>query len=310
MKTVKLNFRLSLRVGLFIAVSIIAASGIAHANNDVSNDVGKVDNEFRLEKKPQWEAGLAGGYVNGFDYPASRDPNVAQIVLPFFIYRSPLFRLGARGGVSAVAVEEPRLKVDLSFGGALNAESEGNSAREGLPDLDVLFEFGPRLSYRILNRYWSNGSRTELSWESKLRAVVSTDFESANARGWIALTGLRFAQRDVLGGTFDFIANLEVTAASQRFQDYLYQVDAAFATADRPVFDAKGGYLETNLFAGAAVRPVKNVRMFAGVAFGFFGGAANARSTLHETNSSTGFALGMLWTPFKSKRTISVNETE
>ena len=132
--------------------------------------------DFSLETKPVWEAGLGAGFFRGTDYPGSEDPNVAQIALPYFIYRSRIFRVGD-GGVGAVAIEEPRLKLDVSFGGSLNAESESDSVRSGMPDLDLLFEFGPRLQYKLFKRTWSGGSQSELTVDTKIRAVIGTDFE-------------------------------------------------------------------------------------------------------------------------------------
>ena len=75
-------------------------------------------------RKPRWELGVGGGVFSGFDYPASDDPNRRAIALPFFIYRSPVFRVGG-GGLRAVAIERPRVRLDLSIGRLAERELRG-----------------------------------------------------------------------------------------------------------------------------------------------------------------------------------------
>lgn len=277
------------------AVSLVSSTTNSLAQSD----------EFELERKPVWEVGLAGAYFSGVDYPGSSDPNSFQAVLPFFIYRSKLFRVGD-GGVGAIAVEEPRLKVDVSFGGSLNAESETDSVRAGMPDLDLLFEFGPRVQYKLYKHIGSNGSETEITLDGKLRAVIGTDFESIRAQGFIVGSGIDLVQRAVVGSPLDFIISADITFADQRYHDNLYSVPSEFATANREAYTAKPGYVETSTFLGFAFQATANLRLFTGVVLGSQTNSANERSPLFETDSSTQYAAGVVWTAYRSKRTIDV----
>lgn len=264
-------------------------------------------NEFSLEKKPRWEAGLGAGFINSFDYPGSRDPNNAEFVLPFFIYRSRVFRVGDGGGVGAVAVEEPRLQIDVSFGGSLNADSEPGSVRDGFPDLDLLFELGPRLQYKLFSKQWANGSSSELAWDSKVRAVIATDFKGVRAQGFVFASGFAFRQRSVFGSDkLDLILNTDITFADQRYNDYLYTVPAELITPQRERYEAQPGYLESRLFLGLAIKPIKSLRVFTGLAAFNYANSANEDSPLFETTTSTQFALGIVWSALRSKRTIDV----
>jgi len=267
--------------------------------------LGQSDN-FSLEKKPRWEVGLGVGYLSSFDYPGSNDPNVAQFGLPFFIYRGRLFRVGDGGGVGAVAVEEPRLQLNVSLGGSLNAESEPDSVRAGFPDLDLLFEFGPRLQYKMFARQWANGSSSELTLDSKVRAVIATDFKSVRAQGFVFATGLAFRQRAIAGEKVDFIVNTDISFADQRYNDYFYTVPSQYVTEQRERYEAKPGYLESRLFIGLAIRPIKSVRIFTGVAAFSYANSANENSPLFETTSSTQYAIGVVWSAWSSKQTIDV----
>lgn len=261
--------------------------------------------EFSLEKKPVWEVGLGYGYIDSVDYPGSKDPNIAQLGLPFFIYRSPILRVGD-GGVGAVAVEEPRLQLDVSLGGALNAESEPGSVREGFPDLDLLIELGPRLQYKLVDRQWDNGTSSEITWDSEFRAVLATDFKGIRAQGFVIGSGLAFRQRAIAGDKIDFILNADISFADQRYNDYLYSVPTEFVTDQRERYEAKAGYVESRLFLGLAIRPIESLRIFTGVAAFNYANSANRNSPLFETNTSTQYAVGIVWSAFRSERTIDV----
>lgn len=248
-----------------------------------------------VTRRPSWEFGVGGGYFSGFDYPASKDENQRLIALPFFIYRTPVFRLGG-GGVRAVAIERPRVKLDLSIGGSLNASSDGEGVREGLPDLDFLFEIGPQLEVRLFDRTMQGGGRLQGRFTSELRAVFATNFKNVSSQGLVAELGFGVNYGNVRGSGIDLITALDVSFANEKLQDYFYEVDPEFVTDSRAAFDAKGGYLETKLFAGFGIRPLRNVRVFTGVFTGLFEGARNQDSPLFETTTQTGFALGIVWT--------------
>ncbi len=255
--------------------------------------------------KPRWEFGVGGGFSSGFDYPASSETSNRGIALPFFIYRSSIFRAGD-GGVRAVAIEKPRFTLELSTGGSLNANSDGNSAREGLPDLDFLFEIGPRFQLRIMDTVLPTGERIQGRFTADLRAVFATDFGSLESLGGVADIGVGFNMTNIRGSGITVLTGLDVTFASEKLQDYFYQVDPEFVTADRAFFDSRAGYLETTLFAGFAVQPFDSVRVFTGFIKGFFHGAANEDSPLFEVNEQTRFALAVVWTLATSDKLIEV----
>lgn len=263
---------------------------------------------FSMSQKPVWEAGIGAGYLSGFDYPGSKDPNTALFALPFFIYRSEIFRVGD-GGVGAVAVERPRLKVDVSFGGALNAESEAGSVREGLPDLDLLFEFGPRLQYRLYDNRSNGKSQSSLDWDSKLRAVIGIDSKGIEANGYVFSTGFGYRQKAIFGDNVDLILNTDITFGDQRFNDNFYTVAPEFATAQRSTYTARAGYVESRAFLGLAIRPTPTLRIFTGLGLFSYANSANEESPLFETNSSVQYALGLAWAPFRSKKLIDVFDT-
>ncbi|MBX2839914.1 MAG: MipA/OmpV family protein [Gammaproteobacteria bacterium] len=267
--------------------------------------VATTSSSFTLEEKPRFEFGVGGGYIDGFDYPASNDPNQRSIVLPYFIYRSPRLRVGG-GGVNAIAVENPRVKLDWSIAGSLSSASEDNSARAGLPNLDYLFEIGPQLVVNLYDRQIPGVGRVQSQFSAKLRAVFSTDFSSVDSQGFVAASTWRLNLRAIKGTSIGVFGSLTSTYAAEEIQDYYYEVAPGFENADRAIYNASAGYLGTSisLALGSNIHP--NVRVFTGVNFGLFAGAKNQSSPLFETTQSTGFGVGIIWAIKRSNTTVPV----
>ena len=262
-----------------------------------------------FSEKPRWEFGVGGGFFQGFDYPGSEDPNQRGIALPFLIYRTERLRVGG-GGARAVAVEQPRFRLDFSFGGGTSSSSESDGVRAGLPDLDFLIEFGPRLQWILVNEETDDGGRLQVTAAGAVRGIISTDFSEVDGQGVLLELSLSAGRRRIFGSDVDLFARVASTWTDDRLHEFYYEVAPEFVTPDRPAFDATGGYLETQIFLGGAYRVTRSFRAFAGVQVGLFNGAANEDSPLFETTSSTGFALGFAWTLATSKHNVRLVDVE
>ena len=294
---------------LFSAAHAVASTTAVTDAQTPATANNRIDNQPVFIRKPVWELGLGAAYFSGHDYPASDDPNEAGLVLPFFIYRSEVVRVEGRG-VGAVAYERPRLKLDVSLGGSLNAESEGNAARAGMPDLDFLFELGPRLNTLLLRRVHADGGVSTLRWLNSARGVVSSDFSSLNSRGFLFKSELEFRRKRVFGSGFDFQVQFDSTWATRKLHDYFYSVPTEFETATRRSFRAESGYLSSTLTTGFGYKITPAVRIFTAVNFESFNGAANEESPLFETDSNVNFAVAIVWTARSSKQQIDVFEDD
>ena len=260
--------------------------------------------------RPRWEIGVGGGYLESFDYPGSEDPNRRTVALPFAIYRGPVLRLGD-GGVRAMAIERPRLQLAFSFGGSLSSSAEADGARAGLPDLDYLFEAGPRLRLVLADRPAATGGRWQANASIAVRGVVSTDLDDdLDGRGTLGEIGLSVAHRRVAGSRVDVFGRVEARFAEDRLHEYYYEVPERFATDARPAYDAGGGYLGAGLQLGLAFRPTPRVRLFLGVSHDRYDGAANEGSPLLETDATTAAALGFAWTVLQSRARVEVVDVE
>ena len=297
-----------------LALMLSGARGTALAQEDSADvadalETGEVVAPTGFTGRPRWEIGIGGGYLQSYDYPGSRDPNERSIALPFAIYRGPVLRLGD-GGVRAMAIERPRLQLSVSIGGALSSSAASDGVRAGMPDLDYLFELGPRLRLLLADRPTGAGGRFQASLSLAARGVLSTDLSDVEGRGGLGEIGVTVAQRRIRGSRFDLIAGVDAKFAGSELQSYFYEVEPRFATADRPAYDAGSGYLGAGVNLGVAFRPTPRVRLFAGVAHDRHDGAANEDSPLFETNSATAFALGFAWTVFRSRTRVDVVDVE
>ena len=260
--------------------------------------------------RPRWELGVGGGYLESFDYPGSRDPNERTVVLPFGIYRGPVLRLGD-GGLRAMAIERPRVQLAFSFGGSLSSSSEADGARAGMPDLDYLFEAGPRLRLVLADRPATGGGRWQANVSVAVRGVVSTDLDDdLDGRGALGEIGLSVARRRVAGSRIDAFGRLEARFADDRLHEYYYEVPERFATDARPAHDAGGGYLGAGLRLGLAFRPSPRLRLFLGLSHDRYDGAANEDSPLLETDTTTAAAVGFAWTVLQSRRRVEIVDVE
>lgn len=294
---------------LLATLVVVVGRSAVQAADDPGEIAESVTRRSAFVQKPRWEFGIGGGFFQGHDYPASDDPNSRALVLPFFIYRSAVFRVGG-GGVRAVAIEKPRLQLDISVGASLSARSEGNGIRADMPELDFLLEAGPKLTVSLIDRPVPSGGRFQIDAAVELRAVAATDFRGIAAQGFKAEIDFDVARRRVFGSGIDLLAGFDLTFADERLQDYFYEVESRFATANREAFDAGGGYLGSKLSLGAALRPRPGLRVFLAVQSGLYAGAANADSPLFETTTNTGVAIGFAWTLLRSDAVIDVVEVD
>ncbi len=295
----KLNFIMCL-----LAFALGSASSRADANDaDVSDSPNRNLTGFEglNEQQPLWEVGVGGGMVEVPNYPASGETNSVALALPYVIYRGDIFRLGGQGGARAVFFEKSDFEVDLSVSGAFSAESEAGSAREGMPELDFMFEIGPQLIYKIKDYTFSGGGKARLNARMQARAVFSTDFGRIDSRGYVFEPTIRYQQRGVFLPDTGFSLAARMTWGTEKLHDYFYQVSPEYVTALRPAYDARGGYLGAEISTSLAFPIAKNLRGFLGASVQLHHGSANEGSPLYEEDTTYSFGVGFVWRAYQSE---------
>src|SRR6218665_1313939 len=222
--------------------------------------------------RPLWELGLATFGTHGPNYPASRSDRWRGALVPIAVYRGMFFRVDD-GGVRGRLVNTPRFELDVSGAAAFNPRAD--QARAGMPGLDYIFEGGPQAIYRV-----PLAGGHQFSGHLKWRAVMSTDWKRIDSRGWVIEPEARWQIRRWPDAASTVQFSISATWASEKLQDYFYQVDPVYATPDRPAFDARAGYFGSTLRASWGRRLGATTVLNVGTSLAGHDGAANRHSPL------------------------------
>ena len=249
-------------------------------------------------QKPLWEAGLAGFGLTGPAYPGANDDIGRGLVLPWFIYRGPVWR-AAGGTVGARVAKNSFAEFDIGFSGALRASSEDVKVRSGMPELGFLLEFGPRAKLNLARPSPDSVVRLELP----LRGVF--EFNSGvQCRGLTFEPKLTYDKRD-LGRGWGFSGSLGLIYGDQQFNQYLYGVPSQYATSSRSAYTAKAGLITPRAQLTLSHKLNSDVRMFAFTRTDFSGKGVNSDSPLHLKERGTATGLGVIWTLGRSSQLVN-----
>lgn len=185
------------------------------------------------------------------DYRGSDESRVYALPIPYLIYRGETLKVD-RQKVRGLLYSSEIVELDLSVSGSAPVRSRDNRAREGMPDLDPTLEIGPSLNVFL---YRSMSGKLGVELRLPLRAVESFDSRSVRHEGWLFHPHLNVDLKGVLPGPG---WNLGLLAGpvfgSRAYHDYFYGVRPELARADRPAFEAKGGYSGMQFVAALSKR--------------------------------------------------------
>ncbi|MFA3791024.1 MipA/OmpV family protein [Aliiglaciecola sp. SL4] len=276
---------------LTLATLFLSFPSLAQVDTSMDND---------YIKKPRWEAGIVGAGFSTPEYPGAADNHHNGFVLPFFIYRGDVIRVGDNSVIRAVAVEKSWIEVDLSLDAAFSADSNEDSVRAGMPDLDFVFEVGPQVRLKLFESGNKAIGIQQIQFKLQSRGVFSTDFSSITHRGYVLNPELTYQYVGAFQPEDRFRFSVSPVWATEKLHDYFYQVDTQFATQLRPEYDAKAGYLGLTLSTGYMVNVTPTVRMFMTASYRFQNNAANSDSPLLVENNNYAFGAGIVWQIRKS----------
>ena len=165
----------------------------------------------------------------GPTYPGADDATTQALFVPFVIYRGEVFSIGEESGARALAFANEKIELDVSIGASLAADASEDDDREGMPDLDFLFEIGPQIIYHAAKHnydYWTGHFDIKL----RTRAVIGTDFHSFDEQGYIVEPAFVYEFKSKRDSQLEVQFDIEILNGASAEQ-YLHNVEAQYATA-------------------------------------------------------------------------------
>jgi hypothetical protein len=272
---------------------------IASAQAENSADENSVDEE----EQPLWEVRLAAFGRYGSSYPASEESQFNFIPLPFPIYRGRFLRLGddSEKPIQGRVFHTDRFQLNIDFDLNFGSDSDDIDARTGMSDLDFLLEAGPELIMPFLD---SDLTKGHMELALQLRGAFSFDGLDPSWRGIVFNPELRWI-RPLKQKNQQIKIRLTPAFASNDYMDYYYGVSPEFATPIRPAYDAKGGYLGTELSFALRQPLTSKLEIWTGVRLGYYGGAKNEDSPLFTQKTTTSVYAAFMYKFWESKNGTS-----
>lgn len=248
--------------------------------------------------RPLWELGAGVATLSMPDYRGSDDQRGYVFPIPYVIFRGEVLKVD-RENIRGLLFKTERMELDLSLNGSVPVRSKDSSAREGMPNLDPTIELGPRLKVRLFD---SEKYRFELHlpW----RSVVAIDGGGVRSVGWLANPVLNL---DIKDTGPDKGWNLGISGgplwADARYHNYFYGVDSAYATPERPAYQAAGGYSGTQ-FTVAMSKRYKKMWVGAFVRANDLHGTVFEDSPLLRNKTSYMAGFGVSWVFAQSEQRV------
>ncbi|MFT5549513.1 MAG: outer membrane protein [Candidatus Azotimanducaceae bacterium] len=184
-------------------------------------------------KLPTFELGVSAVSLYLPDYRGSSHSRSLFLPAPYVRYRSDSLKID--NGLKGIFIDSDRLLLTVSGGLTLPVDDD-NPERSGMDQLKLTLELGPSLDYKI-----HQGESNEIWLELPVRLAFTLENDPRNLGPafeprlvWLHPSyskqdwKLRFASGPLY--------------VSKKKHAYFYSVSQADATANRPVYNAKGGF--------------------------------------------------------------------
>lgn len=290
-----MKLKLSWLLGLACWPGLVCAAVTPKPPTDAEAAVASTGQAPQMKKDglPLWELGLGLAVLNSPHYRGADHGRSLVLPLPYVIYRGDKLRV-SREGVSGTLFRLQRLHLEMSLSASTPVGSEGNKARQGMPDLDPSFEIGPSLHLDLRE---AAGLMPDISLQMPVRGVltVARDFSQVENIGWVAAPGLKLRWQGVDGfRAWRVGTSLGPLFADRSYHDYYYSVAPAYATSTRPAYRAGAGYSGLRL-AGSMTKRFSKIWAGAFFRYDDLSGVVFDDSPLMRQKHAFIGGLGLAW---------------
>lgn len=242
---------------------------------------------------PMLELGAGISAFSVPHYPGSDQNKTYVLPFPAGILRGHTLRADEDGGFRTRFYQSESFEIALSFGGALPVKSRENRARQGMPNLPLIVEIGPGITWTLKRPTQERPSKWAIV--VPLRQGVGFEDWSVGDRGQVFHPMLYTIQERWLGTRFIGFSSLSTSFASQKHMQTFFGVEPQFATATRREYQAKSGLLATHLSLGLSRTLYNRVSLFGLILGSSYQGNPNHQSDLLLKKETLTLGFGLIW---------------
>jgi len=251
--------------------------------------IPKVSNAEHL---PLWELGLGVGALNAPHYRGSKTRADIVLPIPYAIYRGEIFKVDRDEGITGKIFKSERVNLDLSMAGSIPVPETDESARAGMPSLDLLIEVGPELEFKL----WQSGEKDNTLWfKIPYRFVFSIGDPLLQYQGWTLSPYFNYKVKvRQFGALMRYSASIGPIFAGSKYHNYFYEVDPIYATPERQAYQADSGYSGNRITVSIA----RNAKKYFFGVFARYDNLENAvfaDSSLVETTDYFVYGIAFAW---------------
>lgn len=259
----------------------------------------QVTHSMKSEDVPLVEIGAGLSYFNVPHYPGSDQSRAYTVPFPTAIYRGDIFRADEDGGPRSRLFKTDRLEFALSFGGALPIKSSRNEARAGMPDLPLILEVGPGITWTL--------KRPSEDYPSKIALVLPIRQGVGYARGRWSQQGQVF--HPMIYGIFEnlfqtdliLFTSFSASFSTRQQMDTFYGVAPEYAQDGRQSYEPRAGMLASHLTLGFSHPIGRKMSLFLVGVGSSYRANPNRQSDLLRKNETLALGGGLIWWLWESK---------
>lgn len=244
---------------------------------------------YTLASSPHnnWDLGLGVTAYRIPDYNGSNHFTRILSPFPYIAYRGQFVKF-SNGKITGTLFSSEHWFLNVSADGSPPINSDDNTARAEMPDLDPVIEVGPALEYYFFKR---GSSQPNIYLDIPFRAGIATDLSSAHSIGWLSNPRIKY---ELHAGQWKLRFGAGPTYATHNFYDYYYGVKLRYETTHRERYAPRSGYGGMRYSFGFS-RPINQFRLGGYFRIIDLSGASFRSSPLIETKRSVLAGLTFAW---------------